>query len=128
MRRTVGGMPKTAPTIALGRAGELLAIRHYEMLGATVLDRNYRARSGELDLVVAHRGTIVFVEVKTRTVGGMHPFEAITYSKRSRLRGLAASWLAAHSRRASDIRFDAIGIVTTRAGELVSLEQCEILT
>lgn len=125
-RRTVAGVRRSTPAIALGAAGERHAIRHYEMLGDTVLDRNYRTRSGELDLVVGHRDMTVFVEVKTRTAGGMHPFDSITYAKRSRLRGLAASWLAEHPRRASEIRFDAVGIVMTHAGELVSLEQCEI--
>ncbi len=120
-------MPRTTPTNALGRAGECLAVRHYEMLGAKVLDRNYRTRSGELDLVVAHRGAIVFIEVKTRTEGGMHPFDSLTYAKRTRLRTLAASWLAEHPHRASELRFDAVGIVMTHAGELISLEQCEIL-
>ncbi|MGI8557415.1 MAG: YraN family protein [Solirubrobacteraceae bacterium] len=119
-------MSNVTPTIALGRAGERLAVHHYEMLGAKVLDRNYRTRSGELDLVVAQRGAIVFVEVKTRTAGGMHPFDSLTYAKRTRLRMLAASWLAEHPHRATELRFDAVGIVMTHAGQLISLEQCEI--
>lgn len=125
--RTVAGVPRSSPTLALGRAGERLAILHYERLGATVLERNYRTPSGELDLVVAHRGAVIFVEVKTRTTGGMHPFDSITYAKCSRLRGLASSWLAEHPRHASEIRFDAVGIVMSHQGEFVSLEQCEIM-
>ena len=53
----------------LGRLGEDLALEHLERLGFRVLERNYRTRYGELDLVVSDSATIVFVEVKTRRVG-----------------------------------------------------------
>lgn len=120
-------MPRSVRRIELGRAGERLASQHYEMLGGTVLDRNYRTPSGELDLVVAHRDALIFVEVKTRTEGGMHPFDSITYAKRSRLRGLTAAWLNTHDRHASEIRLEAVAIVFSQNGELVSLERCEMV-
>jgi Holliday junction resolvase-like predicted endonuclease len=54
----------------LGSAGERLALEHYERLGFELLAANHRTRAGELDLIVADRRTIVFVEVKTRRAGG----------------------------------------------------------
>ncbi|GAC1484308.1 MAG: YraN family protein [Solirubrobacteraceae bacterium] len=120
-------MPVSVYTQRLGRLGEDLAAVHYERLGYRLLERNYRTRAGELDLVVHNARATVFVEVKTRTAGGMHPFDSITYVKRTRLRRLAACWLAEHPGRAREVRFDVVGIVVTWEGELLSLEQVEIM-
>lgn len=122
-------MSTAAHTIYLGRLGEDLAVRHYGRLGYLVLERNYRVRAGELDLVVQDASATVFVEVKTRTRGGMDPHEAITAAKRRRLRVLAASWLLENPGRAGarELRIDVVAVVVTRAGRLVSLEQYEVL-
>lgn len=98
----------------LGRAGEERAARHLESLGYTVLDRNWRAKGGELDLVVARAGELVVVEVKTRRSERFgHPFEAVGDLKKSRLWRLAMAWIAAHPKEAQGrrLRIDAIGIV-----------------
>jgi putative endonuclease len=77
-----------------------------------VLDRNWRCRDGELDLVVRRQRTIVFCEVKTRssTVFGT-PQEAVTSVKRDRIRRLAATWLETSPVRPRQIRFDVAAIL-----------------
>jgi putative endonuclease len=81
----------------LGDAGEAYAARWYEAAGYRVLDRNWRCREGELDLVVARPGELVFCEVKTRRTERFGaPFEAVTTAKQRRIRGLGARWLAEH--------------------------------
>ena len=107
----------------LGRAGEEAAAAWYEERGYRVLDRNWRCRDGELDLVLSGPAALVFCEVKTRSsLAFGAPAEAVTRTKQVRLRRLAAQWLAAHpggggggggsggsGRRAGggrDIRFD----------------------
>jgi len=81
----------------LGRAGEDRAARYLESRGYVVLDRNWRIREGEIDLVVARRGELVVVEVKTRRGEGYgHPFEAIDRRKQARVWRLAMAWIAAH--------------------------------
>jgi putative endonuclease len=115
------------PRARLGRLGERLALEHYARLGFRVLERNYRVRGGELDLIVYDGRTIVFVEVKTRRAGGWDPLESITQAKQRRLRVLAATWLSAQVKppRANEFRFDAVGVVVDGRGRLVALDQRE---
>jgi len=61
--------------------------------GWTVLDRNWRGRGGELDLVVAREGAVRFVEVKARALEDPSGLESITPSKRARLVRAAEAWL-----------------------------------
>ncbi len=101
---------------ALGVAGEDAVADWYARAGYTVVDRNWRCREGELDLVVVRDRTIVFCEVKTRrgTAYGA-PFEAVTVTKQRRIRTLALQWLAAHpANRAPTLRFDVASVVAAR--------------
>lgn len=101
-------------TAALGRWGEDLAARHLAAVGMQVLDRNWRCAQGELDLVARDRdGTVVFVEVKTRSGTGFGaPAEAVGRVKARRLRVLACRWLLEHRQSGSaELRFDVVGIV-----------------
>jgi putative endonuclease len=99
----------------LGRYGEAVAAKYLELKGWQILDRNWRCRAGELDLVAApDPDTIVFVEVKTRrsqTCGS--GAEAVTPAKLARLRRLAAAWLSQHELHAGDIRIDVVSVDAT---------------
>nr|WP_090338865.1 YraN family protein [Mycolicibacterium malmesburyense]CRL66878.1 putative endonuclease [Mycolicibacterium malmesburyense] len=97
----------------IGALGEQLAVDHLRSLGLRVLERNWRCRYGELDVVAADETarTVVFVEVKTRTsdrFGGVE--EAVTPQKVRRLRRLAGLWLAAQDTRWSQVRLDVVGV------------------
>lgn len=97
----------------LGRAGEDRAAHYLERCGYTVLDRNWRIRDGEIDLVVARPGELVVVEVKTRRGDGFgHPFEAVDQRKQHRLWRLAVAWIGAHPEQAQGrrLRLDAVAI------------------
>lgn len=96
----------------LGRRGERVAASWYERRGYTVVDRNWRCRSGEIDLVVRTGATTVFVEVKTRTsVAFGHPFEAITAEKLARLRRLAAEWCRENGPAPGPVRIDGVAVI-----------------
>ncbi len=100
---------------ARGRFGEELAARWYLERGFVILDRNWRTRGGELDLVTARDQLVVVCEVKARaTVAYGHPFEAITPAKLARLRRLAVQWLHDHDRRGARLRLDVAGVVGAR--------------
>jgi putative endonuclease len=117
---------KTANQI-VGRLGERLALEHYERLGFRLIDRNWRTRAGEIDLVVCDGPTTVFAEVKTRRSGGLDPLLSLTTVKRRRMRALAAAWLADHPARphTAALRIDAVAVLVDRRGALVALEQFE---
>jgi len=100
-------------TSELGRLGEDLAAGYLISQGWSILDRNWRTKSGEVDLIGLDHGHLVVVEVKTRrsTRFGL-PVEAITDTKARRLRVLAGLWLQAHPHpRIAGIRIDAIGVI-----------------
>ena len=95
----------------LGAAGEDAVAAWYEAAGYQVLDRNWRCRTGELDLVVARGHTVVFCEVKTRRSDAFGaPFEAVTFGKQRRLRALAVQWLVQRAPGRCDLRFDVASV------------------
>src|SRR5918912_527919 len=108
-----------------GTTGERIAAEHLERRGYQIVDRNYRTRSGELDLIAADGRALVFCEVKTRVAGGTSgpatPLCAIGATKRRRLKALAAQWLASKTERPHrrDLRFDAIGVTLSPSGRLL---------
>lgn len=103
--------------VALGRYGEDLAARHLRDAGLIVIERNWRSRNGEVDIVALDGDILVICEVKTRTnerFGG--PVAAITSTKLSRLRRLAGEWIAAHPQPVSGIRIDVVAIMRPPKG------------
>lgn len=100
---------------ALGRTGEQLAVEFLVQSGYRVLERNWRCRQGEIDIIARDGATTVFVEVKTRSgLGYGHPFEALSLPKLARLRRLAGAWCEAHPLVVGDIRIDAIAVISPR--------------
>ncbi len=103
--------------VLLGRSGEDLACEALEAAGLRVVARNWRCRAGEIDVVAAGPGLLVFCEVKTRRSSGYGtPAAAVTGRKRARLRLLATAFLAANPRRPSRIRFDVVTVTWPRGG------------
>ena len=99
-------------TLELGSLGEEIAVTYLTDAGLRVVDRNWRCREGELDIVARDHDALVFCEVKTRRgVGFGHPVEAVNATKRRRLRTLGQRWLSAHDEHASELRFDIVGVL-----------------
>lgn len=113
----------------LGAVGEQLAAEHLTRRGFRIIERNYRTRWGELDIVAFDGRTLTFCEVKTRRAGGRAggPFEAVGNLKQGQVRKMAATWLIERKQRphAEVLRFDAIGVTFDGAGRMVSLEHLE---
>jgi len=100
---------------ALGHAGEDRAAAHYRARGYAVLERNWRARDGELDLICARGRTLVICEVKARRHAGRgDPAEAVTAAKQRRIRRLAAAYLVGQTTYWEEIRFDVVTVLGRR--------------
>jgi putative endonuclease len=108
------------PRRALGTRGEMAVARWYEDQGYQVIERNWRCREGELDLVLERGRVVVFCEVKTRRSDRFGaPVEAVTHKKRRRLRVLAAKWLDERQAAVRDLRFDVASVSPGADGQFV---------
>jgi putative endonuclease len=96
----------------LGNLGEDFAAEVLQAQGYTILERNYRCKSGEIDLIAAKDGVIHFVEVKTRrsTAFG-HPAESVTWEKQAKLRRAAQAYIQSHYRREPRQSFQVVEIL-----------------
>lgn len=111
--------------LSLGRRGEEAAAAFLRKKGYKVLDRNWRARGGELDIVCQAKKTVVFAEVKTRTQGQMAtPHDALTPAKRRNLVRAASEWLTRNEAWNRPCRFDLVAVVVDADG-LVCVEHVE---
>jgi putative endonuclease len=121
------------PRRGTGRRGEAVAAKAFERLGYTIVDRNFRTREGELDLIASRGGTLVFCEVNALvarpggpSMGPASPLEAVGPAKRLQVRRMARTWLATRGGSgARDLRFDVIGVLLSPAGELLRLDHVE---
>lgn len=94
-----------------GRLGERIGEDYLKERGYQIVERNVRSPFGEIDLVANHRGTLVFVEIKTRrdaTFG--FPEEGVGERKKNQLIRLASWYLAQHPNSNPPVRFDVLAI------------------
>jgi putative endonuclease len=97
----------------LGLEGEDLACDALRDRGYAVIDRRYRTKHGELDIIARHGEYLVFIEVKARTDGSFgDPPEAVTLQKQQRMVWMATDYLARQGLLEAACRFDVVGIET----------------
>ena len=107
---------------AVGAMGEDAAAAWYTARGYEVVDRNWRVREGEIDLVLRTGRTVVFCEVKTGSSDRFGvPVEAVTATKQRRLRTLAARWFAEHPTSRGEVRFDVASVTPAGASPTVTV-------
>ncbi|MCF6475698.1 YraN family protein [Nonomuraea sp. MG754425] len=101
----------TESRLELGKRGEQAAVTYLETQGMKVIDRNWRCRYGEIDVIAEEGPILVVVEVKTRS-GRSHgtALESVSPAKLAKLRMLAGQWLSAQSRTFDAIRVDVIAL------------------
>ena len=96
----------------LCRKGEALAGKLLKKRGYKILKRNYVSKYGEIDIVAYDKGTISFVEVKTRQSENYGPPElAVTKEKRKRIIRTALNYLVVNQIEDTDCRFDVVSIL-----------------
>jgi len=102
----------------LGQQGEDLAASFLTQAGLVVIQRNWRCKEGEIDIVAADGKALVICEVKTRSsVGFGAPIEAISRQKLHRLRRLAVLWIKQTGLIYENVRIDVVGVLRTGQGE-----------
>ena len=101
-----------------GAFGEEVVAQYLSGLHAEVIERNWRIREGEIDIIALYpSGVFAFVEVKTRSsVAFGHPFEAINREKAHRLLRLALGWLATHGCLGCEYQIDVAAVLIAPDG------------
>lgn len=95
----------------LGKLGEDLAVGALVARGYAILDRRYRTRHGEIDIVAEDRGTIVFVEVRARASGEFgRAAESLTRAKQRKVTAMAVDYLARRHLTNCPCRFDVVTV------------------
>jgi putative endonuclease len=94
----------------IGAAAEQAALAHLRAAGLVLIERNWRCRGGEIDLVMREGDTLVFVEVRHRSASSHGDgLDSVGANKRKRLRTAIAAWLAAHpAERLAPVRIDVL--------------------
>lgn len=106
--------------LVLGRRGEDAAAAFLRQKGYKLLDRNWRGTRGELDLVCECDGSVVFVEVKTRTPGPMNkPHQGLTTMKRTTLMRTVSEYLTRHGLWERPCRLDLVAVEIEEGAEPV---------
>lgn len=112
-----------------GKRGEDLAVSYLKKLGFQIIDRNFRIRGGEIDIIaietskVTGQKTLVFIEVKTRSTGEFGtPLEAITYYKLKSLMKTSSYYCMRNPHLPKLMRIDAVTVVVNTHNELLEIE------
>ncbi|MBI5846254.1 MAG: YraN family protein [Deltaproteobacteria bacterium] len=98
----------------LGRTGESMAVTHLKKNGYRMVDSNYRAKTGEVDIICEEGGALVFVEVKMRRQRAFGPPQAaVDKRKQRKIARTAQHYLARTRQRGRRVRFDVLAITVT---------------
>lgn len=109
-------MASPDPTsVEIGKQVESLACEHLQQQGLQLVDRNFRSRQGELDLVMQEGATLVFVEVRYRRNARFGSgADSVTRTKQDKLVKTALYYLQHHPRYAHwQTRFDVVSVSTS---------------
>ncbi len=97
---------------SLGEKGEELAVGHLKKKGYLILKRNYRSPVGEIDIIAEDHGTVVFVEVKTRTPSSFGlPEQAVNAKKQEKIKKTALHYMSSVRKKELPARFDIVSIL-----------------
>ncbi len=104
--------PKERDRLSLGRRGEEAAVCYLKKRGFKIVERGFRWLRGEIDIIAYDGGTLVFVEVKTRTDRTFgFPEESVTPAKQLQIRKIAQGYLARHRLEDTPCRFDVLSVI-----------------
>ncbi len=101
----------TKKRIEIGKQGEALAADHLRQKNYTIIEKNFRCKLGEIDIIAKDRHIVVFVEVRTKTSHTYGPaYNTVTYPKQKQVKRVALYYISKHNLVKTQFRFDVIGI------------------
>ncbi len=101
-----------------GEKGEKIALKYLKKQGYKILEKNYRALRGEIDIIAVDKNTLVFIEIKTNNLRGAVPPEMrVNAAKQRQIGKIARAYLQQTGRTECDCRFDVIGVIIGGKGE-----------
>lgn len=110
----------------VGARGERLAADYLESRGYKILERNFRCREGEIDIVARQGECLVFVEVRTRKSRDFGtPEESVTFSKREKLVSLADAYIQTCDDPPPSWRIDVVAVELTSGNRVLRLRHIE---
>lgn len=110
----------------LGEFGERLAVQHLEAKGYRIVERNYRTREGEVDIIACAGDVLLFVEVKCRRGNAMgSAVESLSRAKQRRMVALAEAYGTDSQGLPDGRRIDLIAVDLAPDGRLLSLQHIE---
>jgi putative endonuclease len=102
----------------VGRSGENLAAVTLKKNGYRIIEKNYRCRHGEIDIIALKKSCLVFVEVRSKTGSAFgSPEESVTAAKKQKLVSTAMDYLTAHDNLPADWRIDFVAVEFDSAGK-----------
>ena len=108
----------TLERINLGKLGEQEAVKLLQVQGYKIIERNFRTKLGEIDIIAQDDDTICFVEVRTKTSPDEgHPLESISPHKCRKLTQAAWCYLKEKDLAEANVRFDVVAVVPSDNGE-----------
>lgn len=99
----------------IGREGEDIAVDYLTKKNFRIIERNYRCRMGEVDIIGIFFRELVFIEVKTRSnISFGYPYEAVDSRKILKIRRVAQNFISERKLYNMDVRFDIISIILNK--------------
>ncbi|RIE03507.1 YraN family protein [Cohnella faecalis] len=107
-----------------GLRGEEAAASYLQSLGLVIVERNWRCRSGEIDLIALEEAVLVFVEVRSRSSTNRFgtAIEAITPRKCRQVRDIASIYMRMKGESNRSVRFDAVAVTFSADGEVAEIK------
>ncbi|MUT66336.1 YraN family protein [Paenibacillus sp. NEAU-GSW1] len=108
-----------------GKLGEDAACAHLEAAGLTIVERNWRCRIGEIDIIASREGILHFIEVRTRRAGGRFGTAAESVDRRKQSKVTAAAQFYLRQAGVIQCRFDVVAITLDSQDAIVELNYLE---
>jgi len=112
----------TNKRISLGKRGEEIAVSYLKGLKYKIIERNYKCKFGEVDIIADDRKTLSFIEVKTRSsLDYGHPYHVVNKRKQHQISKVALEYINKNDMHDIDARFDVLAVQVSPEGEKIEL-------